>query len=85
MEHKIFLQYAQEVGPARQLLADRLQQPDVCSYFESLGQSSLLAVRLELPILLLEPLYHFRHYVETLEVSQASRWEGTDLVAETWT
>jgi hypothetical protein len=73
MEHTDFLRYANDVGNARLKLAAILAKPGAKSYFYGISPTCLLAVQYELPCLLVEPLYHFRHYVETLEVGGKGR------------
>lgn len=75
-EHNVFCEYADKVERALQELRAVIEQPDVRSYLHGISPQCLLAVKYELPNLLLEPLYHLHHYVACIKVSRLEGNEG---------
>lgn len=73
-ELETFCKFADDVDAARRELSHALSIAEVKSYLHSVNPQCLLAVKYELPNLLLEPLYHLHHYVACVEVGAGSQF-----------
>lgn len=81
-ELETFCKFADDVDAARRELSHALSIAEVKSYLHSVNPQCLLAVKYELPNLLLEPLYHLHHYVACVEVGSGSLFCAFLLLAQ---